>query len=282
MATGSDKSVDIVVNATDKTKRGLTSAQRNLKKTSREADGLAGRFRSVARATVIMEGPLGGTAGRLSAVAKMLNSTNAASIAAGVGFAGLTAVIYQSMGAFADYERQTFKINQLLEQTGYASGMTGKDIETLADKLGAATLESADGVREASAVLLSFRSVAGDAFERTLTVATDLSAITGQDLKSSVIQLGKALEDPATGMSALRRSGVSFTNSQKDMIVAMRESGDVAGAQAEILKLLEGQLGGAGAAAGKGLAGAIDLVAHNWNKLLENFAKSGAGQAATE
>lgn len=280
MAT--DKNVNYTVNAKDKTKAGLASAQRNLKKTTREAEGLAGRFRSVARATVIMEGPLGGTAGRLSAIATMLHSTNAGMIAMGVGLAGMTAAVYQTIQRFSDFERQTFKINQLLKQTGHASGLTGDQIESMAQRLGKATLESADGVREASAVLLSFKSVAGSTFERTISLATDLSALTSQDLKSSVIQLGKALEDPATGMSALRRSGVSFTNAQKDMIVAMNEAGDVAGSQRKILELLEGQLGGTGAAAGKGLAGAIDLVSHNWNNLLENFGNAGVGNVAID
>ena len=280
MAT--DKNVNFSVNATDKTRKGLTSAQRNLKKTSREAEGLAGKFRSVARATVIMEGPLGGTAGRLSAVATMLNSTNAGMIGLGVAMTATTAVMAQAIARYADFEKQTFKIEQLLKQTGGAAGITASQIEEMSVRIGRSTLESADDVRDASAALLSFKSVSGDAFGRTMEMAADMSAITGQDLKSSVIQLGKALEDPATGMTALRRSGVSFTNSQKEMIVQMREAGDVAGAQSEILAILEGQLGGAGAAAGKGLAGAIDLVAENWNLMLTRFANSGPGKVATK
>jgi phage-related minor tail protein len=282
MARGSDKTVGFGVNATDRTGKALKGVKRNLNEVNREAKGLAGRFRSVARATVIMEGPLGGTAGRLSAVATMLNSTNALSIAVGIGFAGLTAGVYKSITAYSDFERQSFKINQLLEQTNSASGLTGTQIEDMAQRIGKSTLESADGVREASAILLSFKSVAGSTFERTMQMAADMSAVTGQDLKSSIIQLGKAMEDPATGMTNLRRVGVSFTNSQKDMIVAMKDSGDAAGAQAEILTLLEAQMGGAGVASGKGLAGAADLVAHNWNNMLESFGRSGTGNVATE
>lgn len=279
MATG--QKTEFEINAKDKTKRGLLSAQKNLKKTGKEADKLAGRFRNVARATVIMEGPLGGTAGRLSAMATMLNSVGLGTIAFGVGLTGMTAIVVQSMKKFAEWEVQTFKINQLLEQTGGASGLAGSEIEEMAIRIGEATLSSANDVRAASAVLLTFKSIATDAFERTLDVASDLAAITGQDLKQSVIQLGKALEDPMTGMSALRRSGVSFTNSQKDMIVAMKESGDVAGAQAEILSLLEGQLGGAGAAAGSGLSGAADLLSERWSNLMLTLADTGAGGLAT-
>ena len=279
MASG--QKAEFTINAKDKTKRGLTSAQKNLKKTTKEAGALANGFRNIARATVVMEGPLGGTAGRVSAIATMLNSVNVATIAFGIGMTAMTAVMIKSMTAFSQWESQTLKINQLLEQTGTASGLTGKEIEGMAISIGRATLASADDVRAASAILLSFKSIATDAFERTLVVASDLAALTGQDLKQSVIQLGKALEDPATGMSALRRVGVSFTDSQKEMIVTMNKTGDVAGAQAEILGLLEAQLGGAGAAQGKGLAGAADLVSENWSLMLINLGKTGAGEAAT-
>jgi len=279
MATG--QKTEFTIDAKDKTKRGLASAQKNLKKTSKEANSLAKNFRNVARATVVMEGPLGGTAGRLSAVATMLGNVSLGAVAMGAGFTALTAVAYKSLTAFSQWESQTLKINQLLEQTQGASGLTGAEIEDMAVRIGRATLASADDVRAASAVLLTFKSIATDSFERTLDVASDLAALTGQDLKQSVIQLGKALEDPATGMSALRRVGVSFTDSQKEMIVTMNKTGDVAGAQSAILALLEGQLGGAGAAAGGGLAGAADLVAENWNLMLIKMAESGAGQAAT-
>jgi hypothetical protein len=38
------------------------------------------------------------------------------------------------------------------------------------------------------------------------------------DMKSSAIQLGKALNDPIKGITALSRVGVSFTQQQKDQI----------------------------------------------------------------
>ena len=35
-------------------------------------------------------------------------------------------------------------------------------------------------------------------------------------MKTAALQLGKALEEPEIGMSALRRVGVSFTEQQKE------------------------------------------------------------------
>jgi hypothetical protein len=54
-------------------------------------------------------------------------------------------------------------------------------------------------------------------------------------MKSSAIQLGKALNDPIKGVTALQRVGVSFTQSQKDQIKTLVESGDTMDAQKIIL-----------------------------------------------
>jgi hypothetical protein len=66
----------------------------------------------------------------------------------------------------------------------------------------------------------------------------------GTDLKGSAVQLGKALNDPIAGVGALSRVGVTFTETQKDMIKTMVEAGNVAGAQTLILDELGKEFGG--------------------------------------
>src|SRR5262245_66611796 len=76
-----------------------------------------------------------------------------------------------------------------------------------------------------------------------------MSAALGQDGKASAIQLGKALNDPIKGVTALQRVGVSFTKSQKNQIKALVESGNTLGAQKVILRELGKEFGGAAKAA---------------------------------
>jgi hypothetical protein len=64
---------------------------------------------------------------------------------------------------------------------------------------------------------------------------TDMSVALGQDMSSSAIQLGKALNDPIKGVSALQRVGVSFTASQKEQIKTLVQSGRTMDAQKLIL-----------------------------------------------
>jgi hypothetical protein len=94
----------------------------------------------------------------------------------------------------------------------------------------------------------------------------DVSAI---DLKGTAIQLGKALNDPITGLTALRKVGVTFTQSQEDLIKKFMETNDLAGAQAVILKELEGEFGGAAEAAGDTFQGQISKLENAFGELAE-------------
>ena len=76
-----------------------------------------------------------------------------------------------------------------------------------------------------------------------------MSVALGEDSKNASIQLGKALNDPILGITSLKRVGVSFTQSQKDQIKVLVESGHKMKAQKLILKELQTEFGGAAAAA---------------------------------
>jgi len=267
----------------DKTRKDIEALNRRLKKTESNTAGASKGFRRLAQSTAVIEGPLGGTAGRLSSIASLLGEVNPLTVSLGIVTAAATAAVTASLSAYADYEQQMMRVNGLLKATGFASGLTADQIDDMAKRVGRDTLASAGDVREAAGVLLTFKSISEDTFERTIGLSQDMAAVMGANIKNSALQLAKALEDPVTGLNALRRSGVSFTDAQKDMIKSMVEAGDKADAQRLILETLENQLGGAGAAEGQGLKGSVDLVSESWTNLLESFSKStGANQVASE
>lgn len=168
--------------------------------------------------------------------------------------------IQGSINAFADFERQQLVTQQVLRATGNAAGVTVRQIEEFAQSLGRTTLASTQEVRDAANQLLTFRSIAGETFERTLSLAQDLATVGFGSLGSATQMLARALEDPERGLNSLRRAGVMFNDEQKRLIDGFMEAGDVASAQREILNAVEQQVGGAGAAAGGGLAGAYDTL----------------------
>lgn len=177
-----------------------------------------------------------------------------------VSIAAVGTVFSKSVAEAQKFETTMFRIQAVIKATGGAAGRTAQELRSFAENLALNTLESTEGVLEAQQRLLTFRKVSGDVFDRTIAVAADLSAVLGQSMSGAAIQLGRALEDPATGLSALTRTGTVFTDSQKEMVKQLVESGKLMEAQSFILDELEAQYGGAAVAAAQGYAGALDTL----------------------
>jgi hypothetical protein len=113
-------------------------------------------------------------------------------------------------------------------------------------------------IKESQALLLTFDSVnktAGDAggvFDRATQAAVDLAAAGFGSVTGNATQLGKALEDPIKGLSALTRSGVTFTAEQQALIRSLVESNRTLEAQGIILTAIETQVGGVAEATANG------------------------------
>lgn len=270
--------IDANLNQINKKLARLTGdSDKQFKKITFNANSFEKKFqksmRDTAAAVSVMHGPLGGVASRVTAIGSIVGNTSLAM----AGFLGTTAAMtfgmHKAVQAFIAFETQQFTTEAVIKATGAAAGKTGKDIEDLARNVALGTLASRQEARAAATQLLTFKSIAGDNFDRTLTAAQDLAASGFGTLTSSTVQLAKALEDPVQGLSALRRVGVSFTPVQRNMIKNFMDMGQVAEAQNVILKAVEEQVGGAGVAAGKGLAGAYDTLSENTGILLERWGR---------
>jgi Prophage tail length tape measure protein len=159
--------------------------------------------------------------------------------------APLVGLAYKSVAAQREQERAIASVSAALESMGDGAGYTLSQLEAMASKLQDKSLYGDEEIlSKVTANLLTFGNVQGDVFARAQQLAVDLSARLGQDLQSSAIMLGKALNDPVKGLTALTRVGISFTEQQKAQIKAMAEAGDVAGAQALMLAELERQYAG--------------------------------------
>ena len=191
----------------------------------------------------------------------------------GVGLAVASAagaVIFNKMiAATIEQDRVMAQLNATLKSTAGAAGKTASDLAKTAAELQKITTYGDEAIISAQSLLLTFKEIKGDNFDRTTKAVLDMSTAMGTDLKSAAIQLGKALNDPSTQLSALSRSGVSFSESQKEMVKAMVESGNIAEAQTLILKELESQFGGSAEAARNTLGGALEGLKNNWGDLFE-------------
>jgi lambda family phage tail tape measure protein len=283
-------SIRLAVVDGNKTKAELRSVgdegDKSLNKIAAAGKPASSALKAIDAASRDLDGQFGSLTTRLGPAAAALRALGPVGVGVAVGLGAIAGVIAAGLPQFAEAERMALRLEQVLRATGHASGLTAREIRTLADETERATFATAEEVQEAAAVLATFRSVQGDTFRQTLVLAQDLSAVFGQSLTSSVTQLGKALEDPIQGISALRRVGVSFSATQREMIEGMVRAGDIASAQRLILETLAKQVGGAGAAEASGLAGAFDRAKDAVGNFLEGIVEvtgiAGTTEAALE
>jgi len=184
----------------------------------------------------------------------------AATLVAAFSFQAIKGFFTSSIAAFQSQEKAVAKVNQALKSTQNAAGKTSEELQKLASDLQKTTLFGDEEIlNNATAQLLTFTNIAGTNFDRTQKVALDLATVLDGDLKSASIQLGKALNDPIANLSALSRSGIQFSKSQKDLIKSLAESGQLAEAQTVILDELERQYGGQAEAAAEADGGLTQL-----------------------
>jgi hypothetical protein len=189
--------------------------------------------------------------------------------AAGAGIASLTGLLYSSAEAAADSEDKLAQLNSVLTSTGGVSGMTVDSVSSLADSLSSVTKFEDEAIISAESMLLTFTNIGKDVFPNATETVLDMSQALGQDLKSSSVQLGKALNDPINGITALSRVGVTFTDEQKDLIKTLVETGDTVGAQKVILEELNKEFGGSAKAAGSTFTGVMERIKNTLGNLKE-------------
>lgn len=188
--------------------------------------------------------------------------------------APMIGLAYKSVAAQGAQEQAIAAVDAALDSMGQRAGFTSSQLQGMASSLQAVSLYGDEDIlKKVTANLLTFGNISEDVFVRAQEVALDLSARLGQDLQSSAVMLGKALNDPVKGLTALSRVGVSFTEQQQDQIKAMAKAGDVAGAQALMLAELEKQYKGQAQALANTDSGKITQA---WNSIGDAMESVGA------
>ncbi|MCX7100098.1 MAG: hypothetical protein NTX38_01020, partial [Methylobacter sp.] len=170
--------------------------------------------------------------------------------------------ISKSIDAADESARAVAKVAQAIKTTAGASGQSLEGLREEADKIKGMTLFDDDQVlNDITAQLLTFSNVAGDTFKRAQMAALDLNTVLadGEGLTGTAIQLGKALNDPVKGITALQRSGVSFSPVQKELLANFVATNRLAEAQNVILGEIERQYGGQAVAAAKASNGVTQM-----------------------
>jgi len=147
--------------------------------------------------------------------------------------------------------------NNRILQINTAMGLFGKETEDVTKRI--VKLAEAQGtelgisnltIKATQAKLLTFKNLAksaktvGGAFDRANKAALDMAAAGFGSAEGNAVQLGKALENPIKGIAALAKSGVTFTEQEKEKIKTLVESNKMLEAQDMVLQAIEAQVGG--------------------------------------
>lgn len=174
-----------------------------------------------------------------------------------------------SVKAFEESQDLIAQTNAVLTSTGGIAGITADKVTELATAWERQTKYSDEAVRGAENILLTFTAISKDIFPDALESVLNMSSALHEDLQSASIQVGKALQDPILGITALRRVGVNFSDAQKEVVKGLVETGQKGQAQALILKELQTEFGGSAKAAGETFSGSLAKLKNQFNNVQE-------------
>lgn len=206
-------------------------------------DGLTGPLRSAT-------GAIGNFEQRTGLLSKGVRNLADNAMRLGVvGFGLLTTQVKFGLDSLRELENVMAQTEAVIASTGGVAGLSADQIRAMAVELENLTTVDDKAIQSAQNLLLTFKEVGADIFPEATLAVINLSTAMGQDLDQAAVQVGKALNDPISGLTALRRVGIQFTDAQEAQIKSLVRANDLLGAQSIILEELESQFGGSAARA---------------------------------
>lgn len=180
-----------------------------------------------------------------------------------------------AVSAARESEIATARLENVFKSMGDETGRSAKHAEDYAAALSRQIGVDDEVIMAGQAKLATFSKVSSKTaimagiFDRATAAGADLAATGFGSIESNAVLLGKALQDPVKGMSALTRVGVTLTDSQKKQVEAFQKSGKTLEAQKIILGAVEKQVKGTAAAT----ATSADKSKVAWGEFMESFGR---------
>jgi hypothetical protein len=140
------------------------------------------------------------------------------------------------------------KLGNVLDSMGF--GAATDRVAAYAESLEKTIAVDADVIKATQTKLATFSNLTktvntvGGAFDRATMAALDMASAGFGTAEGNAVQLGKALQNPIKGIAALAKSGIDFTEQEKEKIRTLVESNKLLEAQDMILAAIEKQVGG--------------------------------------
>ena len=161
------------------------------------------------------------------------------------------------------------RVKGVLKATGHAAGFSAEQLGDMANEMQSASTIGDEEILNAMGKLATFKNVQGEVFRDATQASLDLAHTGFGSIEQASIQMGKALEDPIQGVSALKRVGVSILPDDKERIQLLMEQGNLLGAQEILLAAVKGQVDGVAQAMADTPAGQLQIVNNKLNDTKE-------------
>lgn len=196
---------------------------------------------------------------------------------AGLSVAGLmTSFIRETVAA----QNEQAQLAAVLKSTGEAAGYSAQQLNKMSAELSGKSIFSEGEITNAQTRLLSYTGIVGEQFPEAMQSVIDMASRMGMSVEQSAETIGRALDIPSAGLTALSRQGFRFTEEQKKLIKSLEDTGRVAEAQGILLDALKSSYGGAAEAARNTLGGAIQALKNQFGSLMTG--EGGSVQGATD
>jgi len=205
-------------------------------------------------------GVVKGLTGSLGGLGKIVSGGLMAGLAvATAGIVALGAGTSFAVGEAMEAQAVQAQLGAVLRSTGGIAGVSTDMANELAESYSRLTGQSDEAILSSENLLLTFTNIGKDIFPEVTSLTLDLAQALKMDLGSASIMLGKAMNEPVMGVTALRRAGVQLSEQQGELVESFMAVGDVASAQTIILEELRREVGGSAEAFGKTFPGMLQI-----------------------
>jgi len=247
----SDQYKDTGVKLRDVTK-GTDLFKRALKGEARALATIKRRLKEATTAGTKLNKSLGLTVRNTRNVHGSFSVLRSKLLLASFAYALFVSKVVNLVKAYGVQQRAEAAFSSALASTNVSAGQTSRSIKFLAAEIQVLTGVGDENVIASAALLKTFTNLGSQVFPRAQKSIIDVAAgmyqgnVTMEALKTTSIQVGKALNSPIKGMASLSRVGVQFSGEQKIAIKRFVYTNKLAKAQGIILGELETQFGGLG------------------------------------
>jgi phage-related protein len=198
-----------------------------------------------------------------------------------VAYEGIKSVISAGISSADEWDSAQSQINNTIANGANATGLNTKQLEAMAEATSAGLPISQASQLAAEQILMTYNTLGKEVYplvsSQVANVATAMANTRGQtvasatDMTNAAKLLGKGFEDPATGMTALTRVGIKFSEQQTDQVKAMEAAGNLVGAQKQMYSDLSDIVAGKAAASADTYQGKVALLTvafQNWSRVI--------------